>query len=202
LAKGGRAEAIVADVTQREQVAGLVDDVVRRHGDLQIAVNNAGIVGLPSPIADLDEDTWAAVVATNLTGVWLSMKHQIAHMRTNGGGTIVNIASTIGAHLTLPGMGAYATTEAAVSTFTRTAAKEYIREGIRINAVSPGPVDTAMSRFPGETDAERDARLADALPIGRAASTDEIAAAVLWLASPRASFVVGHDLVVDGAATG
>lgn len=200
-ADGGKADAIPADVTQGDQVAQLVDEAVDRHGGLHVAVNSAGILGPPGPVADLSEDTWTAVFATNVDGIWLSMKHQIAHMAGHGGGTIVNVASTIGAHLTLPTLGAYAASKAAVSTLTRTAAKEYIGAGVRINAVSPGPVDTPMSRFPGETDADRDARLAEVLPIGRVAATDEIAAAALWLASPDASYVVGHDLVIDGAGS-
>lgn len=198
---GGVADAITADVSEGDQVEQLVGEVVDRHGGLHIAVNNAGIIGTPGPIADLDEGTWSKVVATNLTGVWLSMKHEIAHMRISGGGTIVNMASSLGAHLALPYMGAYAATKAAVSTLTRTAAKEYISDGIRINAISPGPVDTPMSLFPGETDADRDARLAEALPIGRVAATEEIATAALWLASDESSYVVGHDLVIDGAGT-
>lgn len=200
-AEGGRADAVTADVTRADEVARLVGETVDRHGGLDVAVNNAGILGPAGPLVDLGEDAWAAVLATNLTGVWLAMKHEIAHMRANGGGAVVNVASTIGAHLTLPGLGAYAATKAAVSTLTRTAAKKSIAEGVRVNAVSPGPVDTPMSRFPGETDDDRDARLAEVLPIGRVAATDEIAAAVLWLASPASSFVVGHDLVVDGAGT-
>jgi NAD(P)-dependent dehydrogenase (short-subunit alcohol dehydrogenase family) len=200
-AAGATSDTIRADVADHDDVARLVTETVKRHGGLHIAVNNAATIGTPGPLADLDHDTWTRVLATNLTGVWLSMKYEIAHMRTGGEGTIVNVSSSIGAHMTLPMLGAYAATKAAVSTLTRTAAKENIRSGIRINAISPGPVDTPMSRFPGETTADRDTRLAEALPIGRAASTDEIAAAVAWLASPESTFVVGHDLVIDGAGT-
>lgn len=200
-AAGGQADAIPADITQSEQVAGLIDQVAHRHARLDVAVNNAGILGAPGPLADLDVVAWTTVLGTNLTGLWLSMKHEIRHMRAHGGGAIVNVASTIGAHATVPGMGAYAATKAAVSTLTRAAAKESIGDGIRINAVSPGPVDTPMSRLPGETDADRDARFGKLLPIGRVARTDEIAAAVLWLASDEASYVAGHDLVVAGADT-
>jgi NAD(P)-dependent dehydrogenase (short-subunit alcohol dehydrogenase family) len=199
--EGGRADAIPADVSQADQVAGLLADVVDRHGGLHVAVNCAGIVGTPGPVADLDEDAWAAVLATNLTGVWLAMKHEISHMRAHGGGAIVNVASTWGAHSTAPGFAAYAASKAAVSTLTRTAAKEYIRDGVRINAISPGPIDTPMSKQPGESDAERDARIAQVLPIGRVGTTAEVAAAAVWLASPGSSFVVGHDLVIDGGAT-
>lgn len=166
-----------------------------------LAFNNAGILGTPGPVADLAEDDRAAVLAANLTGIWLAMKYEIAAMRARGGGVIVNMASNIGAHMALPGLGAYAAAKAGVSALTRTAAREYIGEGIRINAVSPGPVDTPMSRLPGESDAERAERMKHALPMGRVAATAEIAAAVLWLASPESAFAVGHDLVVDGGAS-
>ena len=199
-ALGGKATAIPADLTDPAQAARLLRTVMDRHGRLDIAVNNAGI-NAPGLVADLDEAAWQQIVATNLTGVWLSMKHEIGQLRQTGGGVIVNVASTIGAHATLPGMGAYAATKAAVSALTRTAAREYIAENIRVNAVSPGPVDTPMSRRPGESDAERAERLANALPIGRAGTLEEVASTILWLASPAASFVVGHDLVLDGGAT-
>jgi NAD(P)-dependent dehydrogenase (short-subunit alcohol dehydrogenase family) len=200
-AAGGQASAVTADVTRAADVARLVDTVVARHGRLDIAFNNAGVLGTPAPVADLDEAAWCAVLAANLTGIWLSMKYEIAHMRAHDGGIIVNMASNVGTHMTLPGLGAYAAAKAAVSTLTRTAAREYIRDGVRINAVSPGAVATPMSRQPGESDADRDARIGPLLPIGRVGGVDEIAAAVLWLASPESSFVVGHDLVIDGGAT-
>jgi NAD(P)-dependent dehydrogenase (short-subunit alcohol dehydrogenase family) len=101
----------------------------------------------------------------------------------------------------LPFLGAYAATKAAVSALTRTAAREYIADGIRINAISPGPFDTPMSLRPGETEADRAQRLKDALPAGRVGALDEAANAVLWLASPEAAFTVGHDLLIDGGAT-
>jgi NAD(P)-dependent dehydrogenase (short-subunit alcohol dehydrogenase family) len=137
----------------------------------------------------------------HLTGVFNAMQAEIRHMRANGGGAIVTVASTIGARMRLPNVGAYAVTKAGVSALTRVAALEEISNGIRINAISPGPVDTSMTLLPGETEAERTERVAGALPIGHVATPDEIAAAVLWLASSEASFTAGHDLVVDGAAT-
>jgi NAD(P)-dependent dehydrogenase (short-subunit alcohol dehydrogenase family) len=149
----------------------------------------------------MDESAWDRQVAVNLTGVFLTMKHEITHMRASGGGVIINTASTLGAHMRLPFLGAYAATKAAVSTLTRAAAREYIGAGIRINAISPGPIDTPMSLRPGETEADRNQRLKDALPIGRPGTLSEAAAAVLWLASPHAGFTVGHDLVIDGGAT-
>lgn len=195
----GRVDGVVADVTRSEDLARLMDTVEARHGRLDIAVNNAGTF-TAAPAADIDEATWSAVLDVNLTGVWLSMKHEIAHMRRNGGGGIVNIASAIGAHVTFPGTGAYAASKAAVSALTRAAAQDYIAHGIRINAVSPGPAETPMSLRPGESSADRADRLKTELPIGRVGRVEEVAAAVLWLASPDAGFVVGHDLVVDGGA--
>lgn len=169
-----------------------------RHGGLDIAFNNAGVI-VPGPIAEIEEATWSTVLDTNLTGVWLSMKHEIAHMRTHDGGVIVNTASI--PTTMVPGHGAYGAAKAGVSALTRAAAREHMGEGIRINAICLGPVDTAMSRQSGETDADRDARMQTQHPMGRVATTDEIAAGVLWLASSESSFVVGHDLVIDGGAS-
>jgi len=198
-ADGGSADAVTADVTRSEDVARLVATTVRRHGGLHVAFNNAGTFRA-GPLTDLDEADWERLIAVNLTGVFLGMKHEIAHMRTNGGGVIVNNASNIGAHLRLPYLGAYAASKAAVSTLTRAAAREYIGAGIRINAVSPGPTDTTMSLRPGETEAGRTHRLKETLPVGRVGDLDEVVSAVLWLASPESGFTVGHDLVVDGGA--
>ncbi|WP_171164485.1 SDR family NAD(P)-dependent oxidoreductase [Streptomyces sp. I05A-00742] len=200
-AEGGKGSSVVADVTRSADVAAMVATIVERHGGLHIAFNNAGIFGKPGPVAELDEDVWSAVLAVNTTGIWLSMKYEIEHMRANGGGVIVNSASNIGFHSRRPGLGAYAASKGAVSVLTRTAAREYIGEGVRINAVSPGGTDTPMSFRPGETVEDRDARVRSVVPIGRVAQTREIADAVAWLASDDASFVVGHDLVVDGGAT-
>ncbi|MGW5716840.1 glucose 1-dehydrogenase [Amycolatopsis sp. NPDC003865] len=198
---GGDASAVTVDITDSEDVARMVETVVARHGGLHVAVNNAGILGSPAPAGDLDEAGFGAVLATNVTGTWLCLKHEVAHMRAHGGGAIVNMASNIGAHGRLPNMAAYAASKAAVSALTRTAARDHIAEGVRINAVSPGATDTDMSRRPGETDADRAERLKNAIPLGRVGATAEVAAAVLWLASDEAAFTVGHDLVVDGGAT-
>jgi NAD(P)-dependent dehydrogenase (short-subunit alcohol dehydrogenase family) len=197
---GAEASAHVADVSRASDVETLVDSVTTRHGGLHIAFNNAGSA-FPGQVADLADEDWQRSLDVNLTGVWLSMKAEIAWMRAHGGGRIVNMASTIGAHRTVPGMGAYAAAKAAVSALTRTAAREYIGDGIRINAISPGPIDTPASLRPGENVEERDRRIAASLPIGRVGSLEEVAAAVLWLASPASGFAVGHDLVLDGGST-
>lgn len=197
--EGGRAAAITADVTDSAAVAGLVGEIVTRYGRLDIAVNNAGIFAAGA-VADMPEEDWARVLQVNATGVFLAMKHEIAAMRAQGSGVIVNIASNIGAHVRVPRLGAYAASKAAVSALTRTAALENIRAGVRINAVSPGPLDTTMSIRPGETEEDRAARLRDQLPIGRVGSLDEITGTVLWLASDDAGFAVGLDVVLDGGA--
>jgi NAD(P)-dependent dehydrogenase (short-subunit alcohol dehydrogenase family) len=198
---GGRATAITADIARSEDVAALVAETAATYGSLDVAVNNAGALTAFGPVGDIDEDQWSALVAVNLTGTLLSMKHEIAYMRHNGGGAIVNISSSLGAHMRLAGLGAYVATKAAVSALTRNAALDHIGDGIRINAVSPGPADTPMSSRPGETQTDRDARMQEQLPAGRVASLDEIAAAVLYLASPEAGFIVGTDLLIDGGAT-
>ncbi|ONI89288.1 short-chain dehydrogenase [Actinosynnema sp. ALI-1.44] len=202
-AAGGKRDVswVVADVTNPDDVAEMVDTVVRRHGRLDVAVNAAGVFGKPAPVASLELDTWKSVLDTNLTGVFLCMKYEIAAMRRTGGGAIINVSSNIGAHGRRPGLSAYASSKAAVSVLTQTAAREYIADGIRINAISPGASDTPMSYRPGETKEDRDARVAAAVPAGRVSDPGEVAATVLWLASDAASYVVGHDLVVDGGAT-
>ena len=196
---GGTASAVPTDVGREDEVTAMVETVVRRHGGLHVAFNNAGVF-VPGGVADLSVAEWSRAVEINLTGTWLSMKHEIAHMRAHGGGAIVNTASNLGAHGRRPGLSAYVATKAAVSALTRNAAREHIADGIRINAISPGPVDTPMSLLPGETPEGRAHRLRDALPIGRVGALDEITSAVLWLASAEAGFTVGHDLVLDGGA--
>jgi NAD(P)-dependent dehydrogenase (short-subunit alcohol dehydrogenase family) len=198
--EGGRAAAVTADVTRSADVARLVAETVDRYGSLDVAVNSAGTLTALGSVGDIDEDEWASLVSVNLTGTLLSMRHEIAHMRRAGRGAIVNVASTLGAHRRVPGLGAYVATKAAVSALTRNAAMDHAHEGIRINAVSPGPLDTPMSFRPGENRAARDARVAQQLPAGRVGSLAEVSAAVLYLASPEAAFVIGTDLVIDGGS--
>ncbi|WKU47766.1 glucose 1-dehydrogenase [Streptomyces sp. VNUA116] len=200
-AEGGEAVAVTADVTRSEEVRALVEQAVARFGSLDVAVNNVGLAVPPAKVADVPEEDWDRIVETNLKGVWLSMKHEIGHMRAHGGGAIVNIASNVGAHRRKPGFGAYTATKAAVSALTRNAALDHIGEGVRINAVSPGPVETPMSSRPGESSLDKAERMRREVPAGRAGTPDEIAAAVLHLASDEAGYTVGADLVLDGGVT-
>lgn len=198
---GGRAAPVVSDTTRPADVEALVRRTAEHFGGLHIAVNNAGILRGVGPVGQVTQEDWQALLDTNLTGVWLAMKHEIAHMRAHGGGAIVNISSNLGAHMRIPNLGAYIATKAAVSALTRSAARDHIHEGVRINAVSPGAADTSMSLRPGETGAERDSRMKGANPLGRVVRTEEVAAAVLYLASDAAGAVVGTDLVIDSGAS-
>ncbi|MFD7669647.1 SDR family NAD(P)-dependent oxidoreductase [Streptomyces anulatus] len=200
--EGGSAVAVTADVTRSEDVRALVRRTVEHFGSLDVAVNNAGVFRGGAPVADLPEEDWRTLLDINVTGVFLALQAEIARMREQPtGGAIVNIASNLGAHTRIPGVAGYLTTKAAVSALTRAAALDHVADGIRINAVSPGATATTMSLLPGETEAGRAARMKDASPLGRVSSTAEVAAAVLYLASPDAASVVGSDLVIDGGAS-
>jgi NAD(P)-dependent dehydrogenase (short-subunit alcohol dehydrogenase family) len=196
-AAGRTADYLVLDVTEEAQVAAAMAAVQRTYGRLELAVNAAGLASW-GRTGELDRTEWDDVIEANLTGLWLCLKHELRAMREQGSGAIVNVSSRIGAHMRAPMQSSYAASKAGVSALTRTAAREYMPFGIRVNAVSPGPTDTAMSVWPGESEADRDARVAREIPAGRLAQPAEIAAAIAWLLSPESSFVVGHDLVVDG----
>ncbi|MFD5098882.1 SDR family NAD(P)-dependent oxidoreductase [Streptomyces albidochromogenes] len=199
---GGTVVAVTADVSRSEDVRALVRESVERFGSLDVAVNNAGVFRGGGPVAELSEEDWRTLLDVNVTGVLLSMQAEIDAMRSQeGGGAIVNVSSNLGAHLRVPGVAGYVASKAAVSALTRAAAVDHIQDGVRINAVSPGPAATAMSLLPGESDAERAVRMKGESPLGRVSTTAEVAAAVLYLASADAASVVGTDLVVDGGAS-
>lgn len=199
-AAGGDSLVVTADVSRADDVRALVRTTVEHFGQLDVAVNNAGIFRGGPPLADLPVEDWQALLDINVTGVLHCLQAQIAQMRGDGGGAIVNVSSNLGAHMRLSNLAGYLTSKAAVSALTRAAALDHIRDGVRINAVSPGASDTTMSLRPGENDADRIERMKEESPLGRVSSTAEVAAAVLYLASPDAASVVGTDLVIDGGA--
>ncbi|MQY32716.1 Glucose 1-dehydrogenase 2 [Streptomyces sp. RB17] len=212
--QGGKALAVSADVSRASDAETLVRaaaDLPHPRlrsgggtpiGSLDVAVNNAGVFRGGQPLVDLPEEDWHTQLATNVTGVFLALQAQIRRMRTQpAGGAIVNISSTFGPHTASPGAAAYSATKAAVTALSRGAALDHIRDGVRINVVSPGATETPMSLRPGETESDRAERARATLPLGRIVATQEVAAAVLYLASDDAASVVGTDLVVDGGAT-
>ncbi|MFF5531533.1 SDR family NAD(P)-dependent oxidoreductase [Streptomyces cinerochromogenes] len=200
--QGGKALAVSADVSRAADAEALVRAAVEHFGSLDVAVNNAGVFRGGRPLADLPEHDWHEQLAINVTGVHLALQAQIRQMRTQpAGGAIVNVSSTFGRHASSPGAAAYSATKAAVTALSRGAALDHIRDGVRINVVSPGATDTSMSLQPGETEAQRTDRARATLPLGRISTTREVAAAVLYLASDDAASLVGTDLVVDSGAT-
>ncbi|MEU4931965.1 glucose 1-dehydrogenase [Streptomyces yokosukanensis] len=196
---GSEAEFINADVRKEDDVRALVDKTVARFGRLDVAVNNAGTEGRPGPITDQTADTYAATFDTNVLGVILSMKHQVRVMQGQGSGSIVNISSTYG-HEGAPGASVYVGSKHAVEGITKSVALEVATSGIRVNAVAPGPTDTGMlTRFTGTP--ENKAALASEVPLGRLGLPEELADAIVFIASDEASYITGHVLNVDGGHT-
>ena len=199
-AEGHTAIGIRCDVSDETDVAALVDTTVVAFGRLDMAFNNAGIMVPPCDAADEVLEVFERVNAVNLRGVWACMKHELAQMRSQGSGAIVN-CSSLGGLVGLPGRAAYHSSKHGVIGLTRSAALEYAPRGIRINAVCPGTIDTPMvTGMIADGELDLDAALANQ-PIGRLGRAAEIAAAVLWLCSPGASFVTGVALPVDGGYT-
>jgi NAD(P)-dependent dehydrogenase (short-subunit alcohol dehydrogenase family) len=198
-ALGSEAEFINTDVRREDEVRDLVDQTVARFGRLDIAVNNAGTEGQPSPITDQTADTYAATFDTNVLGVVLSMKHQVRAMQKQGGGSIVNISSTYG-HEGAAGAAVYVGSKHAVEGITKSVALEVAKSGIRVNAVAPGPTDTGMlTRFTGTP--ENKAALVAEVPLSRLGRTEEVADAIVFIGSDQASYITGHILNVDGGHT-
>lgn len=199
-AQGASTLAVACDVTVEQQVADAVAGAVEAFGHLDMAFNNAGIMPPSNGAADEPAEAFEAVVGVNLRGVWASMKHELKQMREQGSGVIVN-SSSIGGLGGGAGRASYHATKHGVIGQTKSVAIEYAPQGIRVNAVCPGTIDTPMvERMYANKQLDPDAVLANT-PMGRLGQADEVAAAVLWLCSDAASYVTGVALPVDGGVT-
>jgi NAD(P)-dependent dehydrogenase (short-subunit alcohol dehydrogenase family) len=194
---GGEGFFFEADVAESGAVEAAVAATVERYGRLDHAYNNAGLSGPPHPVAEMPEDQWRRAIDVMLTGVFLCMKHEIPALLAAGGGSIVNCASGAGL-IGFPGQSAYVASKHGVLGLTKAAGLEYGSQGIRINAICPGTARTAMVSKVIEETPELDDELRRLHPIGRIAEPEEVAEAALWLSTPRASFVLGSALIVDG----
>ena len=199
-AAGGEASFLRTDVESEGDIKALVDHAVSTYGRLDVAFNNAGIEGLVAPLVDQTDDNFRSVMNINVRGVWLSMKYQIPEMLKTGGGAIVNNSSVAGL-IGFGGIGIYSASKHAVMGLTKVAALEYSAQGVRVNAVNPGVIDTSMvDRLADSLQTEKES-LGSLHPIGRIGYPDEVANAVLWLCSEKASFVTGTAMPVDGGFT-
>jgi NAD(P)-dependent dehydrogenase (short-subunit alcohol dehydrogenase family) len=195
-AHGGEATFIKCNVAEAGEVKSLLSETIRIYGRLDFAFNNAGTEGVAASTHECLEENWDKTIAVNLTGVWLCMKYQLPHLLKQGG-AIVNCASIAGL-VGFPNLPAYTASKHAVIGLTKTAALEYARKNIRINAVCPGVIKTPMiDRFTGNNK-EAEKQFESMEPIGRLGQPEEVAAAVLWLCSRESSFVTGQALAVDG----
>jgi NAD(P)-dependent dehydrogenase (short-subunit alcohol dehydrogenase family) len=193
---GAEAEFVEADVRKEDDVRRLVDRTIERFGRLDVAVNNAGSEGKPGPITDQTAESYAATFDTNVLGVILSMKHEVRAMQRQGAGSIINISSTYG-HEGAAGASVYVGSKHAVEGLTKSVALELATSGIRVNAVAPGPTDTGMlTRFTRTP--ENKAALVTTVPMARLGLSEELANAIVFIASDEASFITGHVLNVDG----
>jgi NAD(P)-dependent dehydrogenase (short-subunit alcohol dehydrogenase family) len=197
---GGTADCIAADVSVTKQVEAMVAKTVETYGRLDYAFNNAGIEGTMGDTANYAEESFDRVIAINLKAVWLCMKYELPQMLKQGGGAIVNTASTLGL-VAIQGACAYTAAKHGVVGLTRTAALEYAQKNIRVNCVCPGFIRTAMVERGMDKGLIAEEQMVAIEPIGRLGKPEEIAEGVLWLMSDAASFVTGHTLTIDGAWT-
>lgn len=199
-ALGAEAEFVKADVRREDDVRNLIDKTVERFGRLDVAVNNAGTEGLPSAITEASADSYAGTFDTNVLGTLLSLKHEMRVMLSQRSGSIVNLSSVLG-QVGMPGASVYVASKHAVEGLTKSAALEGAAAGVRVNAVAPGPVETGMlDRFTGGSAAAK-AGFVAGMPAKRAATPDEVAQAIIFLASDSASLISGESIAIDGGYT-
>jgi NAD(P)-dependent dehydrogenase (short-subunit alcohol dehydrogenase family) len=194
---GGDGLFVKTDVANEADVRSLVENTVKTYGRLDYAFNNAGIEEIMTPFLDQTTEKFDQIMNTNVRGVWLSMKYEIPEMIKSGGGAIVNNSSAAGI-MGFPQMPIYIASKHAVLGLTKSAALEYAKSGIRINAIAPGGIRTDMEKRVLENNRQLLETFDSMHPIGRIADPKEIADAVVWLLSDKASFVLGHTLLVDG----
>ena len=197
---GGRVLAIRCDVTSSSDIRGVVEQTVREFGRLDVAFNNAGIEQPPAPLVDISEDDWTRLLDIDLRSAFLCMKYEIPAMIEHGGGSIVNTSSGAGV-VGIRGQAAYVAAKHGLIGLTKSAALDYAAQGVRVNAICPGIIETPMmDRFSGGTPEGR-ARVIGQEPVGRMGRPEEIASAVLWLSSDLGAFATGHAMVIDGGQT-
>ncbi len=197
---GGKASFYKTDVTKLENVQELVQYTVDTYGGLHVAFNNAGVEDPEAMTPDQTDRAFDLVMNVNVKGVWYSMKCEIEHMVANGGGAIVNTSSIAGL-IGYPGHAPYTASKHAVIGLTKTAALEYAKQGIRVNAVCPGGTETALLEGLAAGDNATLEYMKSLHPIGRLAKPEEIANTVVWLCSDEASFILGQEITVDGGFT-
>ena len=197
--RGGIAQGACVDVSDEAEVEATIENCIRAYGQLDCAVNSAGISGPQALLKDLTLAEFSRAVAINLNGTFVCMKHEIRAMESTGHGAIVNLSSGAG-WIGTPGLGAYCATKHGVLGLTKTAALEMARSGVRVNAICPGSIDTPMLQASMAQGEAISAMIRSSMPIGRLGEASEVAEAALWLCSDRASLVTGISMAVDGGA--
>jgi len=199
-ALGGEAEFIQADVRVESEVRALIDGTIQRFGRLDVAVNNAGTEGQPGPLTEQSPESYALTFDTNVLGTVLCLKHELRVMQAQGGGSIVNLSSTMGSR-GAAGASMYVASKHAVEGLTKTAALEGAASGVRVNAIAPGPVQTELlDRFIGNA-AERKAGMIAGVPLKRLGHPEEIAQSIVFLGSDKSDFLTGQIIGVNGGKT-